>query len=155
MAAVMRAPSDAGVDDTDADLYKDMGGLGNPAEGRYSTAYRMLGAILRNNVLPPRLEAAIYWALKRIPGVTLVENKVDAAGRPAIALGRVEEGWLHEEVLLDPKTYAYLGERAISTRDKVFKTEYGTTERLKKGTLQRLMVRTAAGVVDRPGQRVS
>jgi DNA-directed RNA polymerase specialized sigma24 family protein len=31
----------------------------------------------------------------------------DAAGRPAIALGRIAEGWLHEEVLIAPKSYAY------------------------------------------------
>jgi hypothetical protein len=132
-------------------IYKDMGGLGSTAEGRYATAYTMLSAILRNNVLPPKQEAATYRALKKIPGVTLV-RKVDAAGRPAIGLGRVAEGWLHQEVLLDPKTYTYLGERIITIKDhRIDGSDLKAT--IKKGTLQLLEVRLRAGIVDKPGQR--
>jgi hypothetical protein len=132
-------------------VYKDMGGLGSTAEGRYETAYGMLTAILRDNVLPPKQEAATYRALKMIPGVTLVE-KVDAAGRPAIGLGRVAEGWVHKEVLLDPKTYTYLGERIITIKDhRIDGLDLKAT--IKKGTLQLLEVRLNAGIVDQAGQR--
>jgi hypothetical protein len=116
-----------------------------------------LGVILRENLLPPRTEAAIFRAMKKIPGVTLVDNAADA--RPAIALGRTTEGWLHEEVLLDPKSYAYLGERAISikghTSRGVGDNPTAMPEYVKKGVLQNLTVRTAAGIVSAPGQRTS
>ncbi|MFD0852793.1 hypothetical protein ACFQ07_11185, partial [Actinomadura adrarensis] len=132
-------------------LYKDMGGLGSTTEGRYDTAYSALSAILRNNVLPPKHEAATYRALKMIPGVTLV-RKADAAGRPAIGLARVAEGWLHQEVLLDPETYTYLGERSIAIKDhRIDGLDLKAT--IRKGTLQLLEVRLEAGIVDKPGQR--
>jgi hypothetical protein len=111
----------------------------------------MLSAILRDHVLPPKQEAALFRAIKQIPGVTLA-GKVDAAGRPAIALGRTTEGWLREELLLDPTTYAYLGERSIAIKDHILKGGDGTAK-VKKGTLQLQSVRLAARIVDKPGQR--
>ncbi|WP_433467789.1 CU044_5270 family protein [Spirillospora sp. CA-128828] len=133
-------------------IYKDMGGLGGTAEGRYSTAYAMLGAILRDNVLPPKTEAAVFRAIEQIPGVTLVKGRVDAAGRPALGLGRVAEGWLHEELLLDPATYAYLGERSVALKDHTSRGLDGSVS-VKKGELQNLTVRLRAGIVDKAGQR--
>jgi hypothetical protein len=129
------------------------------SQGQYKMAFETLGVILRENLLPPRTEAAIFRAMKKLPGVTLVDNAADAAGRPAIALGQITEGWLHEEVLLDPKTYAYLGERAISikghTSRGVGNNPTAMPEYVKKGVLQNLTVRTAAEIVNKPGQRTS
>ncbi|GAA0602526.1 CU044_5270 family protein [Actinomadura livida] len=133
-------------------MYREAGGLGETPEGRYSTAYTMLGAVLRDNVLPPKTEAAVFRAIKLIPGVTLAEGRADAAGRPALGLGRVAEGWLHQELLLDPATYAYLGERSVALKDH---TARGTdaTMRVKKGDLLNITVRVKAGIVDEAGQR--
>jgi hypothetical protein len=129
------------------------------SESGYQMAFETLSVILRENFLPPRTEAAIFRAMKKIPGVTLGDDSADAAGRPAIALGRIAEGWLHEEVMLDPKSYAYLGERVISIKGH---TDRGVgddpnagVKYVKKGILQNLTVRTAAGIVDEPGQRTS
>ncbi|WP_165503145.1 CU044_5270 family protein, partial [Actinomadura fibrosa] len=133
-------------------IYTDVGGLGDTPEGRYSTAYGMLGAILRDQMLPPRIEAAVFRAIKLIPGVTLAKGRADAAGRPAIGLGRVAEGWLHEELLLDPKTYAYLGERSVALKNHTSRGDDGTLS-VRKGELQNLTVRLNAGIVDKPGQR--
>ncbi|WP_165975445.1 CU044_5270 family protein [Actinomadura rubrisoli] len=132
-------------------LYKEMGGLGDSPEGRYATAYSMLGAILRDNVLPPAREAAVFRTIKRIPGVALVPGRVDAAGRPALGLGRVAEGWLHEELLLDPVTYAYLGERSVALKNHTSRGDDGSVS-VRKGELQNLTVRTKAGIVDKAGQ---
>ncbi|MEV5751052.1 CU044_5270 family protein [Actinoallomurus sp. NPDC052308] len=128
-------------------------------QGQYEVAFQTLNVILRENLLPPRTEGAIFRAMKKIPGVTLVDKAADAAGRPAIALGRTTEGWLHEEVLLDPKSYAYLGERAISIKSHTFRGA-GDNPNLdagyiKKGVLQNLTIRTAAEIVSEPGQRTS
>ncbi|MFD0903148.1 CU044_5270 family protein, partial [Actinomadura sediminis] len=133
-------------------VYAGMGGLGETSEGRYSTAYGTLSAILRDNVLPPRLEAAVFRAIKKIPDVTLVEGRVDMAGRQAIALGRITEGYIHEEILFDPKTYRYLGERAVAIKDHSTRGEDGTLS-FRKGDLMRLTVQVKTGIVDEAGQR--
>ncbi|MFI0447447.1 CU044_5270 family protein [Actinomadura sp. 6N118] len=109
--------------------------------------FETLVTILSENVHPPKTEAAIFQAMKRIRGVTLVKGRVDAAGRPAIALGWTED-WAHEEILLDPKTYTYLGARGIAIKDH--RSGPGL---VRKGTLQGLSVRLAAAIVDEPGQR--
>ncbi|WP_185792195.1 CU044_5270 family protein [Actinoallomurus bryophytorum] len=140
-----------------------VGGKGRGAtpvsQRQYEMAFQTLNVVLRENLLPPRTEAAIFRTMKTIPGVTLVDNAADAAGRPAIALGRTTEGRLHEEVLLDPKSYAYLGERAISIKGHTFRgvgdNPTAMPEYVKKGILQNLTVRTAAGIVSEPGQRTS
>ncbi|NDU73396.1 hypothetical protein GWI34_12215 [Actinomadura sp. DSM 109109] len=121
--------------------------------GGYATAYETLVTILRDSVHSPEQEAAIFRAIKLIPDVRLVEGEVDAGGRPAIALGRTLDGWLHEEVLLDPRTYAYLGERAVAVRSRTFRSGGEPERTVKAGTVQRLMVRVAIGIVDKPGQK--
>jgi hypothetical protein len=69
------------------------------------------------------------------------------------------EGWLHEEVMLDPKSYAYLGERAISIKGHTLRGAGDDPDvvagYVKKGVLQNLTVRTAVRVVGGPGQRTS
>lgn len=134
-----------------------VGGAKPRSSQDYQMAFETLNTILRDSLLPPWTEAAIFRAMKKIPGVTLVDKAADAAGRPAIALGMIIEGWLHEEVMLDPKSYAYLGERVISIKGHemrgVGSNPNVVTGYVKKGILQNLTVRTAVGIVDRPGRR--
>jgi hypothetical protein len=133
---------------TDPDtLLRKVGGRA----GLYQPAYERLIDILAGTVHPPKEEAAIFQAIKRIPNVTLIKGRVDADGRPAVALG-LEEDYLHEEVLLNPKTYAYLGDRMITIRDHWLRSEGEPSVLVKKGTLQHLRLRTAVGVVAKPGQ---
>ena len=111
-------------------------------------AYSLFNGILRRGgVLPPRLEAAIFRAMKQLPGVRLISNGTPVHGQPTLALGRVQDGWLYEEVLLDRQTYAYRGERSVVLTD-----DNPKEPSLKKGTVT-LGIRIAAGIVDRPGQR--
>ncbi|TDE32421.1 CU044_5270 family protein [Actinomadura sp. 6K520] len=130
-------------------LLRKVGG----SKGHSFMAYQTLVTLLRDTVHSAETEAAIFRAIKLIPGVTPVEGRVDAAGRPAIGLGLTVDGWLHEEVLLDPQTYAYLGERAITIKSRTFESAGEPAFTVKAGTLQRLMVRDAIEVVDKPGQR--
>ncbi|MBW8484373.1 hypothetical protein [Actinomadura parmotrematis] len=119
--------------------------------GRAGTL-RTLNTILRDAVPPPKVQAAIFRAMHALPGATLGTGAEDDAGRPALAVGWTTEGWLHEEVLLDPRTYAYLGERAVAIKRHVARGEDGTRV-IPRGTLQRLLVRVRTAVVDRAGQR--
>jgi hypothetical protein len=117
----------------------------------HGDVYAILNGVLRDQVLRPQLEAAILRAMKQVPGVTV--ETVDVLGRPALALGQTEE-WLREELLLDPETYAYLGERSTVVRDATISPEKaGNPEgRVTKGS-QVVVTRLVRDVVDRPGQR--
>jgi hypothetical protein len=129
------------------------GAVGGSAEQRASWLYGEYSAILRNGVAPPKVEAAVFRAIARIPGVTMNTDAVDVAGRPAVAVARVAEGYLHQEILLDRKTYRYMGERTIVIKDHTSTGQDGTW-RVKKGAILNLATRTSSGrIVDKPGQR--
>lgn len=117
-------------------------------------AYENLVDILAMTVPPPKEEAAIFQAIKKIPHVTLIKGRADAAGRPAIALG-LEKGAIHEEVLLSPKTYAFLGDRVVTIKDQTIGSNGEPKTLVKKGTLQSERLRTVVGIVAKPGQRPS
>jgi hypothetical protein len=114
--------------------------------------YGLFTHILRADLPRPELEAAIFRAMKQIPGVTV--QTVDVGGRPVLALGLQTSSWLREELLLDPEAYTYRGERSTVTRDAVIdplKVGNATGE-VKQGS--RLVVeRLTTAVVDRPGER--
>jgi hypothetical protein len=116
-------------------------------------AFDQFTAILRRGgLVPPKLEAAVFRAMKRLPGVKLVRNGTPAAGHATLAVGRTN-GSLYEEVLLDRKTFAYRGELSQLVKEDV------GFERAKgigpvghaKGTVW-LFERLVTAIVDKPGQ---
>jgi hypothetical protein len=114
--------------------------------------YGLLRGILDGNgVLPPDVAAAVFGALKRIPGVTV--RTVDVNGRRVIALALTDE-WLRQELLLDAETYAYTGQQSTVVEDAVVSPEKAgnATGRIEKGSSV-VSVRIAAGVVEKPGER--
>ncbi|MGE4425883.1 MAG: CU044_5270 family protein [Solirubrobacteraceae bacterium] len=67
--------------------------------------------------LPPRLAAGMYRTLGRLPGVRLGGRTVDRLGRPALQITYQEPGtWERDVLLLDPDSYARLGDRSVVTR---------------------------------------
>lgn len=127
------------------------GAGGGTRDGEDQIAFATMNGVLRNNVLPPAVEAAFFHALASLSGVTLVPDAVNVDGRPALAVARVEEGWLRDEILLDPDTYRLIGERAIAIADHTGTGDDGAWT-VRKGTVERQIVRLAAAIVDRPGQ---
>jgi hypothetical protein len=117
-----------------------------------SEIYLLFNHMLRDNVLPPELEAAIFRALKEIPGVTV--STVDVLGRPSLALAMTTADWLREELLLDPQTYTYRGERSTVVKDAFISPEKAgnATGRVTKGSVV-VAERVVAAIVDRPGER--
>jgi hypothetical protein len=113
--------------------------------------YAILKGLLGGNVLPPELEAAIFRALKRVPGVTV--ETVDVLGSSVLSLGLTED-WLRQELLLDPETYAYWGQRSTIVRDARIDPEKAgnATGEVKKGS-RVISVREATAIVDEPGRR--
>jgi hypothetical protein len=126
--------------------------LENGDDSRDAVVYLLFKHILRENVLPPELEAATFRALKQVPGVTLTDT-VDVSGRPAFALGQTED-WLHQELLLDKQTYTYRGERSTVVKDATIDPlkAGNSTGDVKKGS-RVVVARVATAIVDEPGRR--
>ncbi|MFH9136055.1 CU044_5270 family protein [Streptomyces sp. NPDC017524] len=132
---------------TDPDLlvkkvYDETEGMGN---GPDQQAFSTIGDLLREQVVPPKLAAGLYRAAARIPGVVLVDDSVDAAGRHGVAIARTdEEDGSRTEWIFDRETYTYLGERTVQTRD---------VEGVKAGTVTGHTAVTDRAVVDAVKQR--
>lgn len=95
---------------------------------------------------PPRLRSAVFRALGVIPGVKTVGDVTDAAGRRGIALGIDQPGRQQRlEIILDPHTYLYLGDRDVMLD--------GNDLGLKAGTVYAVSAATAHAIVDKEGQR--
>jgi hypothetical protein len=113
-------------------------------------------------LMPAEVRAALYQALPKIPGVTVVQGATDAAGRRGVAFARAAaiEGpgssdWLRVEIILDPDTYRYLGARHVVTRDHFTPdTPSGSKgTRNHKGQVLVSRAQVALAVVDAPCKR--
>ncbi|WP_433293794.1 hypothetical protein ACQP2F_31505 [Actinoplanes sp. CA-030573] len=102
-------------------------------------------------VLPPEVKAAIYRYLAEQPGMRINPDAVNLDGRPAIGLGRIEEGYLSQELLFDKETYTLIGERLVAVADHVNRGDDGTSY-THKGDLFRQVIYRKMVIVDRPGQ---
>lgn len=103
---------------TDADELYDQ--IRNKAEGYGpSTDAEMLvlvGDLLRETMAPPDLRAALFRVAARIPGVELVGNVTDPAGRKGTAVARTSDdaGFLERnELVFDSETSELLAERQV------------------------------------------
>ncbi|KAB2339086.1 CU044_5270 family protein [Actinomadura rudentiformis] len=114
-----------------------------PRIDREEVAFTSLLEILGTNLLPPKLEAAVYRAMKKVPGVVVD----DADGM--IALGRHEDGWQLNEVLFDARTYRYTGQRSTAVKDPAEVLKEGCGIR-SSGLNMRIV---SVGVVNAAGQR--
>jgi hypothetical protein len=109
--------------------------------------FTQIGDALREQPAPPKLRAALYRALKYVPGVRFTPQTRDALGRPAVAVTRVEDG-TRRELLFDPATSAMLAEREVivgARRNQGFVAPVGTV--IADAVYEQ------RGVVDRIGMR--
>lgn len=132
----------------------------------------MIASILRENVLPPAVTAALLRAAALIPGVTQAPNTVSIDGHTATAVGRIQDGWRQEDLLLDPDTHEFIGYRSVAIKDftlSVDETPTGAVPQkttpggtgtsanggpvhVKKCEIQVILTRLAGRVVNGPGQ---
>jgi hypothetical protein len=133
--------------------------VADPNLDRSGSLFGLIGYILRENVLPPNVTAALLRAAALIPGVTQVSGTVTVDGHPAIAVGRVD-GWARQDILLDPDTKEFLGSESVAVEDQPLTTEQpaGEPKQLilgpaaKKGGVQYVITRGNCTIVDAPGQ---
>ncbi|MET9410830.1 CU044_5270 family protein [Streptomyces sp. NPDC002935] len=123
-------------------IYKETKGQGNSPD---QEAFATVGDLLREQLAPAKLNAALYRAAAKIPGVVVVDHAKDAAGREGIALAHVDQkSGDRTEWIFDRKTYAYLGSRAVQV-----KQAYG----IKPGTVIQSTAVLERAVVDAQKQR--
>lgn len=76
----------------------------------------LVGDLLRETVAPPDLRAALFRVAAKIPGVALLGEVTDPAGRRGIGVARASDdaGFLERnELIFDPDTSELLAERQI------------------------------------------
>ncbi|MFI6522935.1 CU044_5270 family protein [Spirillospora sp. NPDC050679] len=120
-----------------------------PEAARDNAAFDSLLGILGANLLPPKVEAAVYRAMRKVPGVASGPPVGLDDGRPGIALGRRQNGWQTKEVLFDAETYRYAGQRSTAYDDPAEVARRCGWARI--GGLNMRVV--SVGVVDKAGQR--
>ncbi|MER5494990.1 CU044_5270 family protein [Streptomyces sp. NPDC002490] len=97
-----------------AKIYAETKGMGNSPDQQ---AFATIGDLLGESYPPAELSVALFKTAAKIPGVVVVDEAVDAAGRKGVAVARLDEvGGSREEWIFDRKTHAYLGSRTVQVR---------------------------------------
>jgi hypothetical protein len=124
--------------------------LGSDGEGNVGV-FNAIQALMQNAVLPPRLLAGLYGVLARDPAVRFDRSVADIAGRTGVGFYTIQEGYLKEEIVINPRTYAYMGYQDVAIRAH---TSVGTdmTSHFRKGQILGWEARLASGIVQRAGQ---
>lgn len=124
-----------------AKIYKETKGQGNSPDQQ---AFATIGDLLSESYPPPDLYSALFEAAARIPGVVVVDDAVDAAGRHGVAVARLDEmSGQREEWIFDRKTHVYLGERSVQVKQLK-----GEEALIKPGTVTFTMAIKNRAVVD-------
>ena len=119
-------------------LYEHSQGDNPPDEQAFTT----VAELITEAYLPPASLSAVFTAAARIPGVTVIRDVRDAAGRSGIAVGLVT-GDVRQELIFDPSTRAFLGARTVLIRQ---------IGRFPVGTVTSSTAVTRVAIVDRAGQ---
>ncbi|MFF3862637.1 CU044_5270 family protein [Streptomyces sp. NPDC002209] len=125
-----------------ADTRLNHGADSGSTTGPDQEAFVAIGDLLRTVEAPPGVSAALYRAAARIPGVILVPEATDAAGRTGVAIARVHKGE-RTEWIFDKGSLRLLGERTVLLKDSAWG---------KAGTPVTSVAIVGRGVVDRAGQ---
>jgi hypothetical protein len=113
--------------------------------------FNAVQALLRNTVLPPRLLAGLYGVLARDPGVQFERSVTDLAGRTGVGFSTVQEGYIKEQIVINPRTYAYMGYVDVTVRAHTSAGLDGTAH-FREGQILGWQALLASGIVQRPGQ---
>ncbi|MEU7858429.1 CU044_5270 family protein [Nonomuraea sp. NPDC049141] len=97
--------------------------------------WRSLQSLVRESVVRPSLSAALYQVAAGLDGIVLIHDAVDAAGRPGLAVAMDEGNGTRSELIFDRKTYQYLGERTVNTRDREVKVSSDSEYTEKKSAV--------------------
>ncbi|MFC4059427.1 CU044_5270 family protein [Planomonospora corallina] len=119
-ATLKKLPTDAAG--MRAHLYTGNRGGNSRDEG----AWGEVGDMLRETYMPAAQRAALFEAAATIPGVEIVGDAQDAAGRTGIAVGRVGPDGVRQDLVFHPETYELLGERGVVVDEKLARAPEGS-----------------------------
>ncbi|MFC9971714.1 CU044_5270 family protein [Spirillospora sp. NPDC127200] len=116
-------------------------------------AFQVIEMMMRDAALPLKVRAAMYGALAKMPGVRFEDRAADILGRRGVTLYQVVEGYLRAEIMVDPRTYDYLGFRFVVVKPHRDTNEHGAERRYKPGEVLGWGGAATMAVVDGPGER--
>jgi hypothetical protein len=133
---------------------REIDGIGGP-NNDWGT-FMIIGDLLRESSLQPKVRAALYQIAAELPGVELVGRVVDGAGRPGVAVAYTNSNsdapsrW---EMIFDPRTAQLLGENEVLTENSTVDVESGGAGAIyglvgPAGTLAYSTTYDVSGVVD-------
>jgi hypothetical protein len=91
-------------------LHDDVGDRGEPHIVTY------VADVLRSGLVPADLRAALYRALGKVPGLQITEEIANLDDQKGMAFG-IDDGGQRHDVIIDPATGQFIGERQVSTED--------------------------------------
>jgi hypothetical protein len=119
-------------------LYKNSHGQNPPAVQAFITA----GDLIRESYVAPAALAAPFAAAAQIPGVSVAEHAVNAAGQHGVAVQQTYNG-ISEQLIFNPRTHAFIGERQVAV---------SASSGLRVGTVLDSTAILRLAVVDQAGQ---
>ncbi|WP_049579322.1 CU044_5270 family protein [Streptomyces sp. SBT349] len=92
---------------------------GDEDHDAHQDAYVHIGDLLQESLVPPDVAAALYGAAALIPGVSVIPDAQDAAGRPGIAVSRTDSynPDRSHELIFDEESLELLGTRNVALTD--------------------------------------
>jgi hypothetical protein len=120
--------------------------------------FNAIQALMENKVLPLRLRAALYAVLASDPAVHFDPRVTDFAGQAGVAFYTRQEGYLKVEIVINPRTYAYLGDRYVAYRARNLPAVIsngvpsGPYLHIRKGQVTGEEAVLQSGIVPRAGQ---
>lgn len=85
---------------------------------RDAAAFDYVSDLLAETYLPKAQREALFAAAEAIPGVQMAEGVADSAGRKGTALGRNEPYGTFTQLIFDPATRMFMGERQTVVDEK-------------------------------------
>jgi hypothetical protein len=89
---------------------------GSPGYNLDTQAFYLISGALMHSVAPPKVRAALLEVAARIPGTTVVNDVVDAAGRHGVGVRGGGDTVNQTTLVFDKDTYQVLGENLHSER---------------------------------------
>ncbi|WP_433167144.1 CU044_5270 family protein [Kribbella sp. CA-247076] len=87
-----------------------------PSPARIATApFDRATLILASGIAPADLRAALYQAIRMIPGISLQADAVNLDGRTGRAVSQLQQFGVRKELIIDPRTGQFIGLREVAT----------------------------------------
>jgi hypothetical protein len=106
--------------------------------------------VINGYTVPPRLLASFCRVLQQLPRVHF-EAAADLVGRTGLGFWMVQEGYLKEEIVINPATYAPMGWKDVAIKDRTEKGTDGTLH-VRKGDVLSWQAILGTAIVQHPGQ---